>query len=290
MAQQSLRLAAQSMQPQPVKAYIGQCMNSPKRQMVFCLVEGSFDKHIYESRLNQSDIEVLIAFDDSLHHNRNSVEFLTGELRDNYPAGRFIGIRDKDYLPFLGQQVPVGVIVTDHRDIEMTILSSSDTVAAIPDLALCLPDVLQHCFHFGHIRIFAESRNLRNKVNEKLKIVAIYDQKAKLYVSDVIGHLRSNYFSKVDSESNCAELDSFINLHELNKCSVYDVCRGHDVVGLLEWVYGNNFSRTELESQMIQNYPAGTFYQTNMFLQIESYCSQFGIDAKIINENNLNKA
>lgn len=281
MKHQSLKSAAEKLEP--VKRYVQQCWNSPKRYHVFCLVEGELDKHIYENRLNDREIEVKIAADDRLHHNRNSVQYLVEDLRKLHPNGRFIGIRDKDYMTLLGQTCPDGIYVTDNRDLEMMILASPSFQASDPHLVPSLSVVLPYCITFAHIRVYAESRNLMNKVNDMMNIAAVYDQQAKEFVPDAKATLHGLYVSKVDETSSSSAIDTFVESENLTSHSAYDICRGHDVIGLLGYVYGIAYARPEMEKKMEVFYDKADFYCTKLFADINSYCGTFGIDAHINN-------
>lgn len=277
MEQQSVKSAAEKLEP--VKKYVQQCWNSHKRYHVFCLVEGELDKHIYEKRLNNHEIEVKIAADDKLNHNRSSVQYLVEDLRKLYNKGRFIGIRDKDYMTLLGQKCPDGIFVTDNRDLEMMIFASPSFQKSDPNIVPYLSVVLPYCMLFAHIRVYAESRNLRNKVNDKMNVSVVYDQHAKTFVPDAKNILYSLYVSKVDSSANPATIDAFVASGNLTCLSPYDICRGHDVIGLLEFVYGNVYSKSTIEENMKKHYTAEDFYATTLFQQISGYCKSFGIDA-----------
>ena len=277
MKQLSVKRAAEILEP--VKRYVQQCWNSPKRYHVFCLVEGEFDKHIYEERLNNREIEVKIAADDRLNHNRSSVQYLVEDLRQLHPKGRFIGIRDKDYMALLGQNCPACIYVTDNRDLEMMILASPSFQASDPNIVPYLSVILQYCIPFAHIRVYAESRNLRNKVNAKMNIAAVYDQQTKAFVSDAKATLHSLYVSKVDETSSSVAIDTFVASENLQSYSAYDICRGHDVIGLLEFVYGNTYSKAEMEKKMESFYDNADFYNTALFSKNDQYCMTFGIDA-----------
>lgn len=277
MKPQSMKRAAEQLEP--VKKYVEACWNSPKRYHVFCLVEGEFDKHIYEARLNAREIEVKIAADDKLNHNRSSVRYLVEDLRAMHPNGRFIGIRDKDYMTMLGQTCPEGIYVTDNRDLEMTVFASSSFQASEAILASCLPVVFHYCLLFAHIRVFAESRNLRNKVNDKMSITSVYNQQTKQFASDPLRLLRDLYYNKVDSAACDEDIDDYINCNNLLQYTPYDLCRGHDVIGLLEFVYGNSYSKDVIEKRMEINYDKTDFYRTSLFADIQQYCQTFDIIA-----------
>lgn len=277
MKQQSLKSAAEELKP--VKAYVQQCWNSPKRYHVFCLVEGEFDKHIYEVRLNNRMIVVTIAADDKLHHNRNSVQYLVEDLKKLHPKGRFIGIRDKDYMTLLGQKCPNGIFATDKRDLEMLILSSSSFQASVPDINPYLTVLFPYCVTFAYIRVFAESRNLRNKLNDKMNVASVYDQQTKTFVPDAKATLHGLYTSKVDATASTQQIDAFVASANLSTLSQYDICRGHDVIGLLEFVYGNFYSKSEMEKKMSAYYDKTDFYKTTLFANINNYCAVFNIDA-----------
>ena len=279
MRPQSVKRTAEQLEP--VKKYIEACWNSPKRYHVFCLVEGEFDKHIYEARLNAQEIEVKIAADDKLNHNRSSVRYLVEDLRAMHPNGRFIGIRDKDYMTMLGQTCPVGIYVTDNRDLEMTVLASPSFQASETTLVSYLPIVFHYCQLFAHIRVFAESRNLRNKVNDNMSIDAVYNQQTKQFAQNPLRMLRDLYYNKVDAAACDKDIDDYINCNNLLQYAPYDICRGHDVIGLLEFVHGNTYSRNAMEKRMEINYDKADFYSTSLFADIQQYCQVFGINAKI---------
>lgn len=279
MKPQSVKSAAEQLEP--VKKYVEACWNSPKRYHVFCLVEGELDKHIYEARLNAQEIEVKIAADDKLNHNRSSVRYLVEDLRAMHPKGHFIGIRDKDYMTLLGQQCPDGIFVTDNRDLEMMVLASPSFQASDPNLVACLANLFQYCVPFAHIRVYAERRHLRNKLNDKMNIAAVYDQQAKTFVPDAKTTLQSIYVCKVDTQACAADIDTFVVSENLAKYPPYDICRGHDVIGLLEFVYGNVYSKAAMEQNMKTYYSKADFYNTSLFAKIQQYCQTFDIDAKI---------
>lgn len=277
MKQQSVKSAA--LQLEPVKKYVEACWNSPKRHHVFCLVEGEFDKHIYGDRLNDREIEVKIAADDNLHHNRSSVQYLVEDLRKAHPKGRFIGIRDKDYMALLGQQCPDGIFVTDNRDLEMMVLSSPSFQVSDPNLVPYLATLLQYCVPFAHLRVYAETRNLRNRLNDKMNIAVVYNQQTKAFVPDVKVTLQSLYLSKVDVGSSAIDIDAFVVANQLHKQSPYDICRGHDVIGLMEFVHGVNYSKSAMENKMNKYYDKVDFYKTQLFVAVHQYCQSFGINA-----------
>ena len=277
MKQQTVKSAAEQLEP--VKKYVEACWNSPKRYHVFCLVEGEFDKHIYETRLNDHEIEVKIAADDKLNHNRSSVQYLVEDLRILHPKGRFIGIRDKDYMTLLGQKCPNGIFATDNRDLEMMILSSPSFLASAYNIQPCLTAIFPYCVTFAYVRVFAESRNLRNKLNDKMNIAAVYDQQAKTFVPDAKATLHGLYTSKVDAAASTNQIDAFVASRNLAAFSPYDICRGHDVIGLLEFVYGNAYSKSEMEKKMKAYYDKVDFYKTALFAGINNYCVTFNIDA-----------
>ncbi len=277
MEQQSVKSASEKLEP--VKRCVQQCWNSHKRYHVFCLVEGELDKHIYEKRLNNREIEVKIAADDKLNHNRSSVKYLVEDLRELYPKGRFIGIRDKDYMTLLGQQCPNGIFLTDNRDLEMMILASPSFQASDTNIVSYMSVALHYCVLFAHIRVYAESRNLRNKVNDKMNIASVYDQQAKAFVPDAKATLHGLYVSKVDASACTATIDAFVASENLLNYTPYDICRGHDVIGLLEFVYGNAYSKSAMEENMKTYYAAEDFYATKLFAEIYNYCQTFGIDA-----------
>lgn len=279
MAQQSVRRAADTLEP--TKAYIEACMRSPKRAHVFILVEGFFDKHIYEERFNPDKIHVMIAAYDNLHHNRSSVQNLVKEINTTYSFCHVVGIRDKDYSVILGQQPVPNIYTTDDRDLEMMIFRSPSFNASDHNMTSYLNEVLPYCVDFGHIRIYAESKGIRNReINDKMNISSVYDQQKKSYVVAPKSTLRQIFRDKIDATTTDELLDNFTIEKGLSTLSPYDVCRGHDVVTLMGFVHGNDYVVSAMEEKMEQHYGKDDFYSTDLFLAIESYCMPFNISAK----------
>ena len=126
-----------------------------------------------------------------------------------------------------------------------------------------------------------DKRIYETRLNDKMNITAIYDQQAKTFVPDAKSTLQSIYVCKVDMEACAADIDTFVASMDLANYSPYDICRGHDVIGLLEFVYGNAYSKSAMEQNMKTYYSKADFYNTSLFAAIQQYCQTFGIDAKV---------
>ncbi|MBQ9722831.1 MAG: hypothetical protein IJV84_04845 [Bacteroidales bacterium] len=112
-----------------------------------------------------------------------------------------------------------------------------------------------------------------------MSIAAVYNQQTRQYAPDPMRLLRDLYYNKVDAAACDKDIDDYVNGNHLIQYSPYDLCRGHDVVGLLEFVYGNRYSKVEMEKRMEANYDKGDFYRTSLFAVIQEYCQGFGISA-----------
>ena len=75
------------------------------------------------------------------------------------------------------------------------------------------------------------------------------------------------------------DIDDYIECNNLMEYTSYDLCRGHDVIGLLEFVYGSTCSKSEMEEKMKTDYDKADFYRTALFANINNYCATFSIDA-----------
>ena len=91
--------------------------------------------------------------------------------------------------------------------------------------------------------------------------------------------LQSLYVSKVDAGSSANDIDTFVVAKQLHKQSPYDICRGHDVIGLMEFVHGVNYSKSAMEDKMKRYYDKADFYKTQLFAAVHQYCQPFGINA-----------
>lgn len=278
MAHQPLYAVAE--EQQIAKRYVERCLKSPKRNKVFCLVEGEFDYKIYSTRLNTKCIEVVIAEDKRKKAGYQKVIKFVQELRTENPEARVIGIRDKDYGILLGWTYPDGVYHTDYRDIEMSILSSESFILFDPTLKEKISRVAPYCRYLAYLRIFNEFRGLKCPMKLKVKISEVYNMSNGSFCTDWQSRLGNALISNSETVCTQEEIDNFIVEQNLVAYVDYDICRGHDVISLMGILYGNRYHRTNMEEKMHANYSKEDFYSTNLFSRIQMYCDQFKIDAK----------
>lgn len=278
MAHQSLQFVAE--EQQVAKCYVERCLKSPKRNKVFCLVEGELDYKIYSTRLNPKKIEVVIAEDNrKIAGYRNVVKFVS-ELRMECPNVRVIGIRDKDYSILLGQITPDGIYYTDYRDLEMTILSSASFLASDSTLTEKISIVMPYCRHLAYLRIFNESKGKICRMNDKVRISFVYCFDKRSFHMDWQSRLDNAFISNSEPACKQEDIDKFITSHDLYNYIDYDVCRGHDVISLMGIIYGNHYHQNEMENSMCAHYSKDDFYATSLFINIQKFCDNFGIDAQ----------
>lgn len=270
---------------EPIRPYIHSCMDSEKRNKIFCLVEGEFDKRIYEQRLNSEDIEVKIAVSDELWHNRSTVETYVVDFRSECQDIRVFGIRDKDYSGFLGSVIPDGVFVTDERDLEMMILYSPSFIDYETSMDHPLKDAIiqgdAYCRMLAYIRIYHESTRLPLHMSDKVNIARVYDFGTKTFYADAENRLRQRYYTNVNPAATDQEINELIVKFSLTSCNSRDICRGHDVLGLVGVMLGNQYHEKQTHEKMEQHYSAGDFYTTSLFDHIQNYCQYYGVDARV---------
>lgn len=279
MAQESLRTV--SIAHQTAKRYVELCLKSPKRQKVFCLVEGELDHDIYKERLNKSEIEVVIAVGENQRAGYDNVMQYVQELRRDQPEVRVIGIRDKDYSILLGQAYPEGIYHTDYRDIELTILYSTSLLASDSTLMEKLAQVMPYCRHLAYLRIFNESHGRICKINAKVKITSVYDDRNHQYHADWQSRLDTAFIANSQPAHAQKDIDNYIHAKNLNNHDDRDICRGHDVISLLGYVFGQNYHKGQMEDKMREHYSKEDFYASVLFANIQTYCNNFNIDARV---------
>lgn len=279
MAQVSLRTA--SIAQETPKRYVERCLRSYKHQKVFCLVEGELDLEIYRGRLNQAHIEVNIAVGENKKAGYAKVMQYVHELRHEQPRVRVIGIRDKDYSILLGHPYPDGVYHTDYRDIEMTILAAPSFLASDSTLMDKLAQVIPYCRHLAYLRIFNESHGRICNINAKVKIASVYDDSNRQYHADWQSLLDTTFIENSQPAYAQEDIDNYIHDQNLDSYDYRDVCRGHDVISLLGYVYGLHYHKGQMEAKMNAYYSKEDFYASALFASIQAYCNNFNIDAKV---------
>lgn len=265
-----------------------------KTRTVFVVVEGSDDLAFYK-RFFKDGIT-------SMYYSTRLTE--NGEMRpggckelqnivkavlEDGRTDRIVGIMDTDYRRYKkGYVYPQNIYHTDHRDMEMTTISTQSVQLALKnwmgkyDVVMSqLEPVLRH---IGALRVVNDVYNIGCNFQKQAKIIKVFDQKNQVLYNDwkkryIILFLRGcfkkkNTFKKkvLTLISLCKALFHFI-CYPYKEESFYDISRGHDVLKLLSVmsIHTAVYSEDNIWEKCFDAYSLSDFKCTELYSAIHEW-------------------
>lgn len=208
---------------------------------VFVLVEGKFDKPVYERRMfvkRKSIVKIAAALDrkgepkGGKQHVLNIVDYFTKQQKPNV-----IGIIDRDYDYYSDPATtrPENIFETDYRDLEMTLLQDSVVTSTLLSDGLYAAkynECIDKCRELGYIRVAAAMCGFESRVgNWKLSTIWNHGCEIPNWSQNVMSYTVKKATQRGISFS-ATIVDTYKNQLNLVNESIYNICRGHDVIGL----------------------------------------------------------
>lgn len=190
-----------------------------------------------------------------------------------------IGIRDRDYTPFVtGRAATPNVFMTDCRDLEMMMIRSGVLDRFVPhvvrehSLADILDSVYAHTRVLGYMRIMSDVYGLTCSFHDFHKMSLMWNQTSHSYLADWRTNLTYCFIANSKVAVTEQQFDDFVAGRNLEACSEYDVCRGHDVVEHLSWnLVKKEYSKKNLSKRMKDNYTMADFQGTRLCASLKSW-------------------
>ena len=205
---------------------------------VFVIVEGSDDKKIYSSFLDEEKVTFYVA-ENCLH----VVNLLTAlkthpDLKDN-----LIGIKDADFDHILQNEYPNldNLFLTDYHDIEMTMLSQDFEVRlkaeySIPTHIPLIENVTEALEALSYLRLFNEVEIILNGMDginfKDISYPELYDGENAMTWEHCISHIKSkSKNTTLEHFPTTKVLENFANKHP--NIDLRQLTRGHDFMHAL---------------------------------------------------------
>ena len=280
---QSLREAYQ--EPSGTKAAIRLALNSPAGLHVsWIVVEGEDDLKVYSKFMQSDTATVRTSERNDGRKGYANVEIIVTEIKTEVPLAHIFGIRDADYSKYeKSVMVPENIFLTDHRDLEMMLLSADSVRNAlmewIPNYEDALNRCLPVCRYFGYLRICNAVLNLNCNFRDHLKTTKLWDMNHHVLRDDWKESCTSTFLSLSNSDCTIMVVNDFINENGLEQEDFHDVCRGHDLLPLLALILiKKEYSAAEIMQKMIQIYNLGDFKQTHLYASIVQWQESEGVE------------
>lgn len=243
--------------------------------MIWVLVEGDDDVNLYGGFFDKQTSYVLKANAIENKREKSCKQYVLNIVSEflKYEKLHVIGIVDADYDRYsYNTTYPQNVFVTDHRDIEMTMLACKNTHDRLNQwcnelLQKLTDDVLPKAKIMGFLRIYNEVKDLGFTFSDFFKISMLWDNKTHQFMENWENVVYDSFVNRINHSGGKIlrkDINTFIINHNLNSESSYDVCRGHDVIDILSNVLiKQQYCKRNLVNELFKYFEKDDFLQTN---------------------------
>lgn len=271
---QSLKDTVQ--EPLGTKSAIRQAMMSPAgMRVVWVVVEAEDDLRVYSKFMNPDTTMVKTSKGADGRQGYANVEIIVKEIREEVSQAHIIGIRDADYSKYKDDFKPVeNVFFTDRRDLEMMLLESGSVRNALDKWMNGFEEVFEKCIpicrHFGYLRIFNDALKLNCRFHHHLSTRQFWDYSHQALQPDWEERCTVIFISLAGGACTLDDINGFIATKMLTKESVFDICRGHDLLHLLSLTMINvqEYSEERIAAKMTSAYSLEDFKYTQLYNSI----------------------
>lgn len=270
-------------------------LNGARRtRTTFVVVEGSDDLAFYmrffDRRVSTAYYSTKLMNDGNVQEGGcQELQNIVRTVLDDGRTDKVIGIMDTDYRRYMkGYEYPQNIFHTDHRDMEMTALSTPSVQqslnAWIPDFDVTMRRIEPMLRHAGKLRIVNDLYRLGCSFKSRVKIGRVFDGNAHGVYPDWKSRYNRAFwrgcFRKKKGVSEMAkELQSLckavvhLTTHDYSKESRYDICQGHDTISLLSLCLVNTatYSKQKIWENCFDAYGLNDFKRTHLYASLHQW-------------------
>ena len=280
---QSLQNTVQ--EPSGTKSAIRQALMSPAGlRVVWVVVEAEEDVAVYEKFMQPDSTVVKTSEGETGRKSYANVELIVSEIKQEVPVAHIMGIRDTDYSRYEdGYEAPANIFLTDRRDLEMMLLEADTVQQALrawaPTYDQAFAKCVPICRHFGYLRIYNEVTDLTVRFHDNLRPNKYWDFKQQAVIASWEQDSTAKFAELSEGKCAAADVKAFITTHKLEDESLYDVCRGHDLLKLLSLtlVDVQTYSVSAFMNKMTEAYTLDDFKATKLYSSIKTWQTAEGV-------------
>lgn len=291
----SLRDVAGQLQPTYTKAVIQAALRTPQGvNRTWIVVEDIDDVKVYEPFFNSSKTKLLTSEDQNGLKGCAHVETIVTEILTEETKVFIFGIRDTDYTTYeeTVHEFPPSVFHTDHRDVEMMMLSTPSVTASLSAWNETIIRKMQEgepiARKMGYMRICNHIYNLGCGFKKKVKVSMIWNQTTHTVLPDWENILLTKFLENCGNNPFSLEQfnETVVSKHLENE-NYLDICQGHDVVRLLQYMMiQNEYSEAKIMEHMTNAYSVDDFKDTALYDDISNWASSRGIEVFSLADEN----
>lgn len=276
----SLRDTVASLEPENTKSFIKACLRTGKWSgYVWVIVEDEDDRVVYERFMKPETVRVCLSLAEDGTKGCRNVETIVSEIKSEEGCRLIFGIRDRDYTRYESgvYAIPEDVFVTDCRDIEMMMLSSPSVQKGLAEWNSDIPEVIMDCWpvarRYGYLRICNHRDGLGCDFKHRVRISKVWDDRIHSLRPDWSEYSMSLFLESCNVQFSEYRYDETVTSLSLDTESVYDVCQGHDVLSLLQYmlVKTHIYNTGTIREKMVNSYSYDDFSRTELYRSISSW-------------------
>lgn len=263
-------------------------LKSPSgERTTWVIVEAEDDYTVYSKFMHPDTTTVKTSRDIDGKMGYSHVEKIVEDIKKEVSYAHIVGIRDADYTRYEDTEhiFPQNIFITDHRDLEMMMISSESVQHELRHWAagyeqakeLCL----NVCRHFGYLHIFNHVKQLYCTFHNNVEINKCWDDNSHSLKPDWKEECTSKFLSSISTDVTEDDLEDFIKNKNLEQEDFLDICRGHDYLSILSktLIHTNIFSPKTIMSHMSTSYSYDDFIQTRLYADIKSWQEKENVTA-----------
>ena len=291
----TLNSSARKMENNSVKSFVSpkytrdvirqSLSNTSGHNDAWIVVEAQEDVDVY-SKFKSVGILILTSFSEYIdtqtgaHNEKCSRRFVMDIVREMHAFRKdcpVIGICDRDYSSWSGEETPRHIFLTDHRDLEMSMLADQDLRSVlevkIPDRGLSLfANAISSAREIGYMRIVNDVLDLGVKFQNASwkKPSRIWNQASKAFVPEWRNTTLNAFCGGSGKHFTTLRYSIVKNAMSLESCDDYDICQGHDTMNIWHYMVSSP-KKNLIWNLMFQHYNKSMFSRTNLCKSIEQW-------------------
>ena len=242
----------------------------------FMVVEGMDDVSFY-GRYVIPNVKIYPAFKSETQGGGNNHVISVVEIVAKWEIGVCIcGVIDADYRRFT-KDIPTGdIFLTDHRDIEMTVLTSDSVASVMAKYDTSMRRILPVAKLIGIMRLCNAKYDLGVKFRNIVKRSMLFDEYGSL-IYNWKGVLESAFWRNLPFRLKRHKIFCILVTWVMIKTgfprsvSDSDICCGHDVLRFIAYAEKPSKSDKEIWCEICRSYSTENFEKTDLYHHIKTW-------------------
>lgn len=273
--------------PKPVytKAMIKAGLRTPfGASVTWIVVEDKDDRNVYKRFFDTDKTRILLSENDEGKKGCSYVEEIVTEIIAEETDPLIFGIRDTDYTRYEepAHCFPPAIFTTEHRDVEMMMLSAPSVKSALnaenTDLLLKLDEGKPVTRMMGYLRLCNHIYSLGCNFKRRVKISKVWDESTHSLFSGWKAILLTLFLGNCNSPFSEESFNQTIADKRLEEENDLDICQGHDTLRLLHYMMmSKTYNETNIMACMTNAYSMDDFKQTTLYQNILNWTQVKGV-------------